>query len=209
MPLRRTTFIKEEIYHIFSRGNRKQPIFTEKRDYQRYLEKVEEYRKKYLIEILAFCLLPNHFHLLLKQLSEIPISRFIASLLSSHSHYFSIKHALPPGQFFQGRFGARLIESENDLLNTSRYIHLNSIKERLLSLDLTFKEDRSWRHNHLTKNLHEHPWSSYSVYLNPKQTSPITLNTEPILSLEKSPATYRRFVEAKITDEDVRVLENF
>lgn len=209
MPLRRTVFAKDNFYHVFSRGNRKQVIFTEKRDYQRFLEKIEEYRQKYKVDVVAYCLLPNHFHLILKQLTKIPLSKFLASLLSSHSHYFSLKHHLPPGHFFQGRFGARLLESEGDLLNTSRYIHLNPVKEKILSLDLTLKEDRSFRHSQLARELRTYPWSSYSGYLNPKQDGPVRLDTQPILSLQKNPSAYRRFVESRITDLDAFALEKF
>lgn len=209
MPRRRTVFLKQNIYHLFSRGNRKQVIFTESRDYQRFLEKVEKYRLKYSVEALAYCLLPNHFHLLLRQLGEPAISKFMSSLLSSHSHYFSLKHKLPPGHFFQGRFGSRLIESGEDLLNVSRYIHLNPIKENILLMDFTLNKSRSFRNSQMRADLRNYPWSSYKQYLNQDETSELIINRKYILNLEKKHNSYRRFVESKITDEDAINLEGF
>lgn len=208
MPRRRTHFAKDHFYHIFSRGNRQEAIFAERRDYQRFLDKLEEYRKEYRFDILAYCLLLNHFHLLLKQLSSIPVSKLMASLQSSHSHYFSLKHNLPSGQFFQGRFGSTFIQADADLLQVSRYIHLNPIKEDLLRLDFTPKKSRAFRQPHLIRRLRTYPWSSYSTYLDQK-AGPVSVNTSFILAIEKKPARYRRFVEARITDADAQNLESF
>lgn len=209
MPLRRIVFAPKKFYHVFARGNRKQNIFFEERDYTRFLEKIEEYRKKYAIDLVAFCLVPNHFHLLIRQNSKTPVSKFVGILLSSHSHYMSLKHSLPPGQLFQGRFGVTAIESEASLLQVSRYIHLNSIKERLLDMDFTLQKSRALRDKEILKSLREYRWSSYPLYLS-NQTSqgPVTVNSKYIWSLEKSPTRYRKFVEAKISDEDFHNLEN-
>lgn len=205
----RTAFLPGSYYHIFSRGNRKQAIFFGDRDYLRFLEKVEEYRKKYNIDLVAFCLIPNHFHLLVRQNSEVPVPKFMGVLLSSHSHYTSIKHDLPRGQLFQGRFGKTLIETESSLLQVSRYIHLNPIKEKLLDMDITFQKSRTIRDKETIKYLHGYRWSSYPLYLsNQASNGVISIDAHHILSLEKSRASYRRFVESKISDEDFRNLEN-
>lgn len=209
MPYRRSVFEKENFYHIYNRGDRKEPIFTTNRDYQRFLEKAEEYKSKYTVDVVAYCLLSNHFHLLLKQLTKVPLSKFVGVLLNSHSHYVSKKYELPLGHLFQGRFGCRLIESNEDFLNTSRYIHLNPIKKNLLEMDYTYKKSRLLLNRQLILRARNYPWSSYQIYLNQKNFGPLGVNTRYILELEKNQTAYRKFVEAKITDEDIINFEAF
>lgn len=208
MPNRRLIFLKNNFYHVFSRGNRKTEIFTNQKDYERFLKKLEEYRKKYSVDIISFCLLPNHFHLLVKQSNDVPLGRFVGTLLNSYARYRSVKYQLPPGHVFQGRFGCRLIEAEKDLLQTSRYIHLNPIKERLLSLDFTQKKAKSFKVLLLKKALRSYLWSSYPFYLGQKKGS-VGVYLKPILEIEKSLRVYQKFVESKITFEDITELERF
>lgn len=207
MPNRKLIFLKNHFYHIFSRGNRKAEIFTQQRDYERFLEKIEKYRKKYSVEIIAYCLLPNHFHLLAKQTNDVPLTSFVGTLLNSYARYRSVKYQLPPGHVFQGRFGCKLIENENGLIQTSRYIHLNPIKERLLSLDFTQKKPKSFKTLLLRRRLRSYPWSSYSIYLGQKNST-VIIYLKPILDIEKSSERYQKFVESKITFEDIENLEN-
>lgn len=209
MPYRKSLFNKGNFYHIYSRGDRKEPIFVADRDYERFLEKATEYKSKHAVDIVTYCLLPNHFHLLLKQLTEVPLSKFVGVLQSSHSHYASRKYNLPLGHLFQGRFGSRMIQSEEDLLNTSRYIHLNPIKNKLLELDYTYKKSRILGKRDLIIKARNYPWSSYHFYLNQEEAGILGVNTKYIFELEKNRNNYRRFVEAKITDEDIINLETY
>lgn len=211
MPLRKINFIRENFYHIFNRGDRKELIFRSNSDYDRFLLKTEEYRKKYSIDIVAYCLLPNHFHLLVKQLGDIPCSKFIGVLLNSYARFASVRHALPPGHLFQGRFGATHIESPESLLQVSRYVHLNPVKEKILGLDFTYKKDRILLNNKgIIIGLRSYPWSSYLFYLHLKKYLPI-LNVAPqyIWELGETLNSYRRFVESPISDEDVLELERY
>jgi len=210
MPLRKVLFLKDNFYHIYNRGNRKAQIFFEDKDYLRFLEKAEKYRQKYPVEVICFCLLPNHFHFILKQNSDVLISRFMGTLLNSYARYASVKYNLPPGHVFQGRFGSKLIKNGESLLQANRYIHLNPIKERILNLDFTNHRGRSIKTKSLLNQLRQYPWSSYQIYLpNPKTKSPLTINREIILTEFKSPSNYRRFIEAKISNSDILLLEDF
>jgi len=119
MPYRKTKFSNGEIYHLINRGVAQNPIFLVKQDYQRFLELIDFYRfnppvrfsyykdlsvkakidftktlkinYKPVIEILAFCLMSNHFHLLLKQLSIKGIHLFMNNFQNSYARYFNIK----------------------------------------------------------------------------------------------------------------------
>ncbi len=211
MPFRKINFFKGNFYHIFSRGDRKELIFRSNDDYERFLLKTEEYRKKYSTDIVAYCLLPNHFHFLVKQLSEIPCSKFIGVLLNSYARFSSVKHTLPPGHLFQGRFGATSIESSESLLQVSRYIHLNPVKEKILKLDFTYKKDRILLNSKpIIVELRSYPWSSYRFYLHAKKY-PTILNvaTQHIWELGETLNSYRKFVESPISDESTLELEKY
>lgn len=204
MPYRKTKFLKGRFYHLFSRGDRKEPIFLEDKDYQRFLEKLEEYRKNYGVGVIGYCLLSNHLHLLVKQLTDVPLSKFMGILLNSHARYLATKYQLPTGHVFQGQFGAKTIESEEGLLQVSRYIHLNPVKEELLNAPHRFRRNLFRRNLTLAHHLRSYPWSSYITYLQPTLSGPVTLEILPVGG--ETSKTYREFVEAKISPEDADYL---
>lgn len=159
MPARITPLINEHFYHIFNRGVNKQPIFENVKDYKRFLtlirysnyencnlrfskfillsnrERLEIERKleksTKLTDILTYCLMPNHFHLLLRQKVNNGISKFMAKLQNSYGKYLNIKNNRI-GPLFQNRFKSVLVETDNQLLHLSRYIHLNPYSSAII-----------------------------------------------------------------------------
>ncbi len=196
-----------EMYHVFNRGVERRPIFTLKWEYQRALDTIHYYRyldlpfrySKYIIlekkrriqflkalltskrqvDILAYCLMPNHFHFLLKQTADSGISRFISKFCDSYSKYFNTKHERV-GPLFQGPFKAVRVESEEQLIHLSRYIHLNPISSFLI------KESE----------LDAYPWSSLHEYVAPLEDT--LSNPSFILELFGSPNKYKDFVHNQI-----------
>lgn len=130
-------------------------------------------KSKQIVEIVAFCLMPNHFHFLLKQLTDGGITEFISKLSNSYTKYFNIKHRRV-GPLLQGEFKSILVESDEQLLHLSRYIHLNPLVSDLV------------------KNLENYTWSSYLEYTG-LNTQEICAK-EIILSQFKSPKDYQKFV---------------
>src|SRR3989338_6010554 len=145
MPYRKTLLVKDQVYHVFNRGVAGLPIFASVKDYSRFLELVDYYRfintpvsfshlkkmlederKKILsglekkdetqIKILAYCLMNNHFHFLLKQLTKNGISRFMANLQNGYAKYFNIK-TRRAGPLFQSIFKAVRIATDEQLLH--------------------------------------------------------------------------------------------
>jgi putative transposase len=131
-------------------------------------------KKGKLVEIISFALLPNHFHLLLRQSADNGISTFMRLAINSWTRYFNTKHNRP-GALFQGVFKAVHIETDEQLIHLSRYIHLNPL------LAFVVKE----------KDFLSYPWSSLSDYINGK-SSFVDLDT--VLSYFPSLETYRKFV---------------
>lgn len=194
MPYRTTPLVNDQIYHIFNRGVAKLPIFTDKRDYNRFLETMYYYqfqgpkpqfsqlhrfkefkfeKNKKIVEILCYCLMPNHYHFLIKQLEDNGISEFINKLSNSYTKFFNTKHKRV-GPLLQGQFKAVRIEYEEQLIHVSRYIHLNPIA------------------SFLVKDLKEFYWSSYLSYIG-FQVDKICAS-DFILSMFKTKQKYEQFV---------------
>ena len=99
-------------------------------------------KEKTHTDILSYCLMPNHFHLLLKQNSENGISKLLGNLQNSYARYFNIKNERI-GHLFQGQFKAVKIDSEEQLLHVSRYIHLNPYSSAVVK-DLNALQKYEW-----------------------------------------------------------------
>ena len=140
MPAKNTVreYIEDGYYHVYNRGVEKRDIFCDETDYLVFLS----FLKKYLtepekgfaneiqvsvyedIELLAYCLMPNHFHLVLKQHRVDAITDFMKALLTRYAMYFNKKYNRV-GSLFQGKFRAVAIYTDEYLLHLSRYVHLN------------------------------------------------------------------------------------
>lgn len=163
-------FTTGSIHHIYNRGNNKERIFFDEQDYRAFLfrislalgidpkiiDKEELLRmpksriristsKKDIFKLHSFCLMPNHFHLLLEQCEEGSISRFIHKISTSFSMYINKKYKRV-GHVFQDRFKSVLIESNNQLMWASSYINMNPVKDGLVI------------------NPYEYKWSSYNDF---------------------------------------------
>lgn len=111
-------------YHVYNRGNRKDKIFPNNEDYSRFLAKLSEYSRRDGVGIAAWCLMPNHFHLIVSERQEGSISRMMRSLSTSTAKYYNWQYGTV-GHLCQERFQARLVTSEADLLNVTAYVHAN------------------------------------------------------------------------------------
>lgn len=172
-------------YHIYNRGHGKQQIFYGSRDYERFLEKVVEYKKKHPVEILAYCLMPNHIHFLLKQILTNSISKFMSDLCNSHSRYFNIKYE-SVGSLYQGRFKAKKVEKDEYLIHLSRYIHLNPVGLHSPTKN-TFEQLCLYR------------WSSLPSYLLGKSDEIVALEAVLQYFSSKDPSgDYKEFVRSNM-----------
>lgn len=180
-------FEENAFYHVYNRGVKKQQIFLENRDYKRFLDKAVEYKKKYPVKIISFCLMPNHFHFLIQQLSNGAISNFFSNLCNSHSKYYNIKYE-SVGSLFQGRFKAKKIDSDEYLIHLSRYIHLNPTS-------LLKSAGKG-----LFDQLQSYSWSSLPLFLSASSNDLVDTNDVLTYFSKKNPvADYREFVSANIT----------
>ncbi len=192
-------FTNGNFYHIYNRGVEKRNIFVDRWDYLRFLETMNFYRKiptpmklsdfrrgviklkkidnqEEIVRIFCYCLMSNHFHLLVQEQKDGGITKFIKQLSNSFTRYFNTKHERV-GPLFQGSFKAKAVETDEYLLQVSKYIHRNPFP-------LSIWEGRMY------------PYSSYEYYLSGKQH--LLCDTTFILSYfsKTNPnLTYQSFVE--------------
>ena len=126
------------IYHVYNRGTLAMDIFRDRKDYQRFLTKLFEYKQKYNIEILIYCLMPNHFHFLLREpetgLKEglANISYLMKVFLNAYAKYFSFKYK-HSGNVFQGKFKSKFVKDESYYLHLKEYILDNPVRGGLVN----------------------------------------------------------------------------
>ncbi|RJQ36589.1 transposase [Candidatus Microgenomates bacterium] len=194
MPFRTTPFVNGEYYHIYNRGLEKQVIFNNRGDYFHFLEtifyyqiqnpkpKYSQYRvskifpidpNKKIVDIISYCLMPNHFHLFVKQIKNNGISEFMRKSINSFTKYRNTKYNRQ-GPLFKGMFNAVRVENDEQLIHLSRYIHLNPLV------------------SYLVKNLNSYEWSSYPVYINLVKEPRVQKGA--ILNFFKSSQEYQKFV---------------
>lgn len=137
MPRTGRFVFQNAFYHVFNRGINKQPIFLKDEDYQFFLKKLQELKKKFDHSIYAFCLMPNHFHISI-QTRKVPISKIMASIGTSYSMYFNRTHN-HFGAVFQNRFKSILVENDSYFLKLTQYIYLNPVKDGLVKNPLEYK----------------------------------------------------------------------
>src|SRR5262245_61655407 len=113
------------LYHVIVRGNHRQKTFVALDDYQYYLEKMTQYRRKFDVTLFAYCLMPNHVHLLL-ECSQTPLGKFMQGLQQSYTQYYNRRYK-KSGHLFQGRYKAIICDKDSYLLELVRYIHLNPV----------------------------------------------------------------------------------
>ncbi len=118
------------LYHVISRGNQRQDIFYDDKDWTVCLSYLSKYKVKYAIELYAYALMKNHIHLLL-EVGEIPLSRFMQSFLFGYTRYFNRRYD-KVGHLFQGRYRAILCDKDAYLLELVRYIHLNPVRAKIV-----------------------------------------------------------------------------
>lgn len=155
MGERKTPFVAGEFYHLYNRGNSKQVIYRDPEDYLRFLQLLRiantdsSFKLKYLkdeagvphsgvpmVAIGAYCLMPNHFHILLSPLTDNGVTVFMRKLATGYSMYFNNKYERT-GSLFEGKFKAEWVGDDRYLKYLFAYIHLNPVK----LIDPTWKEE--------------------------------------------------------------------
>lgn len=223
--MRKINFANNHFYHIYNRGVDKRVIFQESGDYVRFIHYLYELNniistsnlsrsiviylneggetsfiksikeRQELVKVICFCLMPNHFHLILEQLVEDGISKFMQKLGTAYSMYFNTKYKRS-GVLFQGLFKAKIIDNEEYLLQLLRYIHLNPLELK----------QHDWQHDGVmdwqeaNKFLESYRWSSYLDYIG-KTNFPSVTSRELLNSILQSSEGHKKFLNQYLRDD--------
>ena len=142
---RKEDFVKGHFYHIYNRGVNKSTIFFNSANYEYCLSLIKKYQARYGITVIAYCLMPNHYHLLVRQDGEIPVYRFINSIFNSYVQAVN-RQRNRKGTLFEGRYQYVHVDREEYLIHLCRYIHINPVKANLVSgpADWEYSNYREW-----------------------------------------------------------------
>ena len=175
------------VYHVTARGNERRRTFRDDLDRRQFLATLEQAVQQHALRVHAFCLMPNHYHLLV----ETPcgnLSRGLGWLQTTYTIRFNRRHRRS-GHLFQGRFKAHLVEADSYAMELLRYLHLNPVRPR----DKTAPVPREGR-----RTLREYPWSSHRAYLG-KAAAPPWLCTDWLSFFgrkrQEAQKDYARFVD--------------
>lgn len=205
MPGRKIPLIKDCYYHVFNRGVNGVPTFTNvweskhaidlmyyyqsqntpykfsffsKKSQSDRLEMLKQARSahNFHVEIIAYCIMPNHFHFLLKQSTDNGIAKFMSNFTNSYTRFFNTRNDRY-GPLFQGIFKAVFVETDEQLLHLSRYIHLNPYTSYVVK---SFEE------------LVNYQFSSFPDYIAERKFD--LINKDMVLSYYKTPDLYKKYV---------------
>lgn len=124
-------YIKGNYYHVYNRSVTGHNLFYEPDDYFHLLRLVKKYQKRYSVRMVAYCLMPNYYHFLVRQESDIPVSRFLQTLFNAYVQGLNNKMGRK-GTLFEGSAKCKWIDKEEYLLQICRYIHVNPIKHNVV-----------------------------------------------------------------------------
>ena len=195
------SFAENCYYHVFNRGLDKREIFKDPSDYKIFkyylfiytapLKRVLSFYPQLKprlqnnnlsneLDLIAYCLMPNHIHLLIHQKTKSGVSKFMKQVSNAYTKYFNTKYERR-GNLMESRFKAVQITSESLLAHVSRYIHLNPVVANIV------------------KNTEMYPWSSYKSYiLDNQKESKVICEKEIILNQFKTIKDYKNFVQGQI-----------
>jgi putative transposase len=178
------------LYHVLSRGNEQRDIFYDDKDRQSFLTIIGEMAERYAVDVFAYVLMNNHYHLLLRT-NDANLSRSMQWLALTYTRRFNNRH-FRSGHLFQGRYKSIIIENDAYLMRLSCYIHRNPLRAKIVS------------------RLSEYSWSSYKVYAYAEK-GPDWLLTKPILSYFQSKDKHKAYrVKAQnYAKEEKRLWEDF
>lgn len=207
--MRKDLLVTGEVYHIFIRSIADYKIFNNEEEFLRILNLLKYYQfnndlrfsdflelnivqkeglnnaieiilkdKEKLVQIITYCLMPTHIHLVLKQLKEKGISEYMRRALDGYTRYFNTIHKRK-GPLWEGKFRNVLVQSDEQLLHLTRYIHLNPVTALLIN------KPENWEH------------SSYKEYLGKVKDNSSMCQFNNVLKI--NPSVYRKFVNDQIS----------
>jgi putative transposase len=168
------------IYHVLNRGNGRMHIFHKPADFQAFIKLLIQARRGLVnVDVLGLCLMPNHWHLVLRPRSEKDLGRFMRWLCTAHVSRHHAHYHSGPGHLYQGRYKSFPVQDDDHLLKLLRYVEANALRAGL------------------SKSAHGWPWSSHAI----RQTDqgPLFLSDWPV----DRPRNWSKLLEEKIAEKEL------
>ncbi|GBD87973.1 transposase IS200 like protein [bacterium BMS3Abin03] len=173
MGRRAEVFQKGSVYHIYNRGCNKDKIFFEDRNYLFLLRKVRKYTEQFDITVIAYCFMPNHYHFIFRQNSDLEINNCVQNIFNSYTKAIN-KRYKRRGTLFEGKFKAKEIYEDQSVLEVCRYVHRNPLEAGLV------------------KNLEDWQYSNYSEWIGLRSGD--LCDKDFIVKNFPNPDDYKKFV---------------
>ncbi|MFA5094153.1 MAG: transposase [Candidatus Omnitrophota bacterium] len=171
MPRIKRDIVDGGIYHILNRGHNKDKIFAAPEDYNTFKKIIERYKERFFFDLYHYCIMPNHFHLLIKIANAEDMSRLMKGVCQSYANYYKMKYE-HIGYLFQNRYKSILIDDDSYLLECARYIERNPVRAEIVEI------------------ISDYRWSSYNYYASGFCDSLIT--ADPLFGTLADSTTTRR-----------------
>ena len=222
----RPQFVENQIYHLYNRGVEKRRIFLNQKDYVRFIIDLYEFndiapalnfgrsifaqpievrlqskRQQPQVALLAFCLMPNHYHIMVQQLTKNGITNFMRKLGTGYTNYFNTKYERV-GSLFQGKFKATLLTHEAHFLYLPHYIHLNSLDVAPLRIKNTSASKKE-----TIDFLQKYRWSSLPDYLGTKNF-PTVIDKKFLTACIGDKNEFRSQTQEWLTSGDIQSIQD-
>lgn len=147
------------VYHVLNRGNGRCRLFHKDADYEAFESLLAEVRQAVPVELLAWCLMPNHWHLVLRPAEDGQLSRFMLRLSTAHvRRHFAYYHTSSGGHLYQGRFKCFPVQDDGHYLTVCRYVEANPLRGGLVERARDWQWSSLWVYLHKTATLRPDPW---------------------------------------------------
>ena len=131
------TVLEGACYHIITRGNRKQKVFVQEKDYEEYMDRLKHYKRKYKFKLYGYCLMPNHVHLI-SEIEQKDLAKFMQGINRSYTAYFNETYD-KVGHLWQGRFKSKVVVKDEYLINCISYIELNPVRDNMVRIPQKYR----------------------------------------------------------------------
>lgn len=133
------------IFHVINRANARMEIFSTEKDYLAFINTLTEAKERFLVEVLVYCIMPNHWHLILKPLEEGALSKFMGWLTMTHTQRWHMAHhSVGSGHLYQGRYKSFPVETDAYFIQLARYVERNPVRAKLVERAEDWKWGSIW-----------------------------------------------------------------
>jgi putative transposase len=177
MPRRTEVFAPNQVYHLYNRGVNRANIFSTAENYRYLLRQVKDVQTDIPVTIFAYCLMPNHYHFVIRQDGDVSLSEFIGRLFKRYTQAYN-RQQRRTGPLFAGRFRSIHVDADEYLIHLARYVHLNPVEAGLC------RYPQEW------------PYSNYLEWI--EQRNGTLIDRAWVRQYFPTPESYIKFVESEL-----------